>query len=314
MLDLDKFTIKRISEADNVGVFVIGPLPRGYGNTIANPIRRILLSSLEGGAITSIKIAGVDHEYASVSGVHEDVLKLILKLKGVAIKCFSDSPVVARIDITAKKGESIEVTAADIEGDASIEVVNKDYVITTVSDGGSLKAEITIEKGVGFKVADSDKRSEIGMIPVDGVFSPVVNVDVDLGSARVGQRTDLDQIEMTIKTNGVLSPSEALAEAFNIQYRIAARFVELVGGDMSAAEKAKPEPVSAVEEKESGILVKNLNLSTRLRNSLMNSAITDLRLLAGKSREELLEIRGMGQKSADELIQVMQENGIPVIE
>jgi DNA-directed RNA polymerase subunit alpha len=314
MLDLNNFYVTKETEADNKGVFVIGPLPKGYGHTLANSVRRILLSSLTGAAISSIKIAGAEHEYSTIKGMQDDVLTLILKLKQVVIKSYSEEPVKVKLNVTSKKGETRVVTAADIEADASIEIINKDVELTTVSDGAKLTAELTIENGRGYKTSDAISRDEIGLIPVDALFSPVENVTIDISNARVGQRTDYDQIKLTITTNGAITPTESLEEAFGIFNNISERLLELVKAGMTGAEKkggtteAKNEPTD-----EFGIQVSELKLSTRLKNALTNSAITDLRVLDGKTKEELMEIKGMGEKSVDELVEIMQNNNLTII-
>jgi len=313
MLNIDQFVIKKIFEENNEGVFILGPLMKGYGYTLTNSLRRILLSSLTGGAITAIKVDGVEHEYSTVPGVQDDMLKLLLKLKAVAIKCYSDVPVKALIEISSKKGESIDITAADIQVDASVEIINKDLLITTVSNGNKLRMEITIEKGVGFKIADSEKRSEIGVIPVDGCFSPVENVQVKISKARVGKDTNLDQVEIMIRTNGVLTPTESLIEAVTIFNKLTQRLVDQVQTDMSGEEPKSIEDDKPKQIESIGLPVKNLKLSTRLRNALMNSVINDLRLLDGKTTEELMEIRGMGEKSVDELVEIMKQNNLTVL-
>lgn len=317
MLDLNNFFIKKVSEADGYGEFIIGPLPRGYGHTLGNSIRRILLSSLSGAAITSVKIAGVDHEYSVLPGMQDDVLTFILKLKNVVIRSYSDDPVRVKLEVNAKKGETLTVTAGDIQADASIEIINKDYEITTITDGGKLSAELIIEKGRGYRSADLGERGEIGLLPVDAIFSPVEVVRLKIGNARVGHRTDYDQIELHIHTNNAITPTESLKEAFEIYQTVTNRLAELVDGNMNGSEDstlAEKEGERETELSGSGLLIKDLKLSTRLRNALINSAITDLRVLEGKSKEELLEIRGMGQKSADELTQIMKDNNLTVLE
>ncbi len=314
MFDLQKFYIERNEESDTEGIFILGPLPRGYGYTVANPIRRILLASIEGAAITSVKINGVEHEYTTMEGVQDDVLAILLSLKNVAIRSYSDEPVRGTVSISTKKGEVKEVLAKDIEVDASVEIINKDYKITTVSDGAKLEMELMIEKGRGFKADDEAARSEIGMIPVDGIYNPVENVQVKVSNVRVGQETDWDQIEFRIKTNGVVTPTQSLTRAIEIFNKITTRLVELSGGEMEG-EKEEEEKVEVEEkEEEVGIPVASLNLSTRLKNALTNSAITDLRLLDGKTKDQLLEIKGMGEKSVEELIDIMQEHELAVIE
>lgn len=316
MLNTQNITVRRLSEENNEGTFLFGPLPKGFGSTIGNPIRRVLLSTLEGGAITSVRIAGVDHEYSTLEGVHDDVLRLIMKLKAVAIRCYSDEPVSAKIEVKAAKGETVMITAGDIVADSSVEVVNKDFVITSVSDGNKFSAELIIEKGYGYKMATPEKRYELGVIPVDGVFSPVENVEMKISSARVGQRTDFEQIMFKIRTNGVLTPTESIQESVKTLSDLFVGLVALVEGDMNPVVASKEDDAQFIAEVSgaNAVLVSGLELSTRLKNSLSNSAITDLRTLDGKSKDELLEIRGMGQKSVDELIKVMKENGLKVIE
>lgn len=317
MLDLNNFFIKKVSEADGHGEFIIGPLPKGYGHTLGNSIRRILLSSLTGAAITSVKVNGVDHEYSVLPGMQNDILTFILKLKGVVIRSYSEDPVRVKLEVSAKKGENRVITAADIEADASIEIINKDFEITTISDGAKLVAELVIEKGRGYHPADLGARAEIGLLPVDAIFSPVEVVTLKVGNARVGHRTDYDQIELKIRTNNAITPTESLKEAFSLYESMTKRLVELADGEMSGADDTKSQINNTDIEADlsgNGLLIKDLKLSTRLRNALINSAITDLRVLDGKSKEELLEIRGMGQKSADELVNIMKDNNLTVLD
>jgi DNA-directed RNA polymerase subunit alpha len=317
MLDFKNINVKKESETNGVGEFIIGPLPRGYGHTLANSLRRVLLSSLTGAAITSIKIAGAEHEYTSINGMQDDVLTFILKLKSVVINSYSEEPVRVKLNVVTKKGEKKVVTAGDIEVDASVEIINKELELTTLSDGGKINAEIVIEKGKGFSSSEAVTREEIGVIPVDAIFSPVENVEIKISNARVGHKTDYDQISLKITTNNSISATEALQEAFEIYNQLTVRLLELVKGDMSG-EQVKESAEAATDTEagsdEFGITVKDLKLSTRLRNALTNSAITDLRVLDGKTKEELLEIKGMGQKSADELAEVMKNNNLTVLE
>jgi DNA-directed RNA polymerase subunit alpha len=314
MVDLTKFTIRKVSESQDEGVFNIGPLPRGYGYTIANPLRRILISSLTGGAITSISISGVEHEYTSLSGLEDDILNVVINLKGVAAKVYSDEPVRATIKVKSNKGENKAVTAGDIQVDeGKVEIVNKDYVLTYVNDGATFEAEVVFEKGAGFNAADQSARSEIGMIPVDAVYSPVKNVSIKILNTRVGQQTDLDEVQMTIKTNGVLTPEEALREATQILEEISDRMMQLAAGEMTEKEVVEDAASEVLEDEDAvRIPVKSLNLSTRLRNALLNSAINDLASLEGKTLEELQEIKGMGVKSAEELVDVMKQHSLEV--
>jgi len=314
MLNFDKCTIKKVSEDMNVGSFRVGPLPRGYGYTVANALRRVMLSSLSGGAVTGIRILGVEHEYSTLPGVQDDMLAIIIKLKGLAVRAFNDEPIILKLEVTADKTAARDITAADIEPSADVEIVNPEYVITTLDKGASFSAELVIEKGVGFMVADSEKRGEINMLPVDGAFSPVINVEVKVTNARVGQRTDFDQIEMNIKTNGVVAPAEALTSSLTILSDVYSKLVTLSQGDMSGESELSTTPAAQATSEDNNVFVKNLKLSTRLKNALTNSAIVDLNVLDSKSREQLLEIRGMGEKSVDELINIMKSNGLVVLE
>lgn len=312
MISLDKFKVEVVKESDNFTHIEVGPFPHGYGNTIGNSLRRLLLSSIPGAAIVGIKIKGVKHEYTALTGLKEDILNIVLNLKEIAVISHSDEIQVLKLNVKGKKGEARVVTAEDIELTGEVEIKNKKQVIATLADEkSSIEAEIYVGSGVGYALADESMRKEIGVIPLDAVYSPVKNVQMKIVPARVGQATDLDKIDLEITTNGTISGVDALLKASEIYDEVANRLVDMLGGDsIKAKEKIKSEEV-AVEEKPK-VLVADLGLSTRLTNSLLNAGITDLNQLEGKSMDFILNFRGMGKKSIDELIDTLEENNIKI--
>ena len=206
---------KIISKAENKAVFEIGPLYPGYGMTIGNTLRRVLISSLDGAAITSIKIKGVDHEFSAISGVLEDVIEIILNLKKVRLKVFKDEPVIVML---RAKGEG-PVTAANIESNADVEIVNEDQHIATITDKKTeFEVELTVEKGTGYVPADQGQKEKLGVgkIAIDGIFTPVKNVNFTVENIRIGQRTDYNKVLLDVETDGSISPEEALKKASQI--------------------------------------------------------------------------------------------------
>ncbi|MCA9387397.1 DNA-directed RNA polymerase subunit alpha, partial [Candidatus Dojkabacteria bacterium] len=202
MFPINEFKITVVSESDTEGVFSVGPLPKGYANTVGTVFRRILLSSIPGAAITSVKLNGVQHEYTTIAGLKDDVLSVVLAMKGIALVSRSDDPVTLKLNKKGEKGKAVEVTAADLEKNPLVDVINPDYVITTLADEkAKLDVEVTVEKGIGYSLPQEEKREEVGMIPVDAIFSPIKLVAVDAKNARVGQQTDLDALEVRIVTN-----------------------------------------------------------------------------------------------------------------
>ncbi len=312
MLQLNQFNVKTVEDKEDYGLFEIGPLPRGYGHTVANTLRRILMSSIEGAAIISVKIAGVKHEYSSLEGIHEDILKVILSLKNIVIINHSDEPQVLKL--TAKgSAKAREVKAGEIETTGEVEIVNPEYVITTLSGPkAKLELELIAERGTGYRYPDESKRKEIGVIPLDANFSPVVRVNTRIVQARVGQQTDLDQVNLEVYTNKAMKPGEALLKAVQALDEVSNRFVSLLGGTPKEIEFVQEEPKS--EEKKIELPIEDLGLSTRLTNALVNSHYKDLTELEGMNKEDFMSIKGMGQKSVDELYEVMKENNLEVKE
>ncbi|MBD3280235.1 DNA-directed RNA polymerase subunit alpha [Candidatus Dojkabacteria bacterium] len=308
MFEIDKFKLKKVQEDNEHGEYEIGPLPKGFGHTVANSLRRILLSSIEGAAVVSVKLNGVDHEYSSLEGVQDDVLAVLLNIKELAVVSHSEDEVTLKLNKKGNKSGSIEVTAEDIEPNADVEIVNKDHLITTLSGASSkIDAEIKVKRGIGYEYPDETVRKEIGNLPVDANFNPVVRVEYKIEQARVGQRTDYDLISLSITTNRVKTPSEVLLEAAEIYDMIANRLVNIFGGD--ADEVATQTVVEKEEDDSEKIKISEVSMSTRLTNSLMNAGIATLNELDGRSLEEVENYRGMGNKSFDELNEILTDFG-----
>lgn len=313
MLEIDKFKLKTLKEDAIHGEYEIGPLPKGFGHTVANSLRRILLSSIDGAAVVSVRLNGVEHEYTTLEGVQDDVLAILLRLKELAVVAHSDDLVTLSLSKKGKKGEVTEVRASDINPNADVEIVNKDMLITTLSGAGSkIDAEIRVKKGIGYEFPDENVRKEIGNLPVDANFNPVIRVEYSITPARIGQRTDYDLINLQVTTNQTKTPAEVLLEAAEIYDMIANRLVNLMGGDAESVVV----PGTGVEQQkeEEEIKISEVNMSTRLTNSLLNSGITTLNELDGRSYDEVVNFRGMGKKSLEELEEILTDFGFSLKE
>lgn len=323
MISLNSFNINKVSGSKpNKATFEIGPLPKGYGNTVGTFLRRILLSSIPGSAITAVKIDGVQHEYSTLAGLPDDILTILLSLKNVVVVSKSMDPVTVEINVSGKDGDVVEVKASDISTSQDVKVVNGDYVITKLtSKKAKLKAELTIERGVGYELGKEDVRREIGVLPLDANFSPVKLVSYEISSTRVGQETELDQLNLTIETNGAVTAVEALHAACDILNTVTEHLVMLSSGmlngdevtvEIKKQEKSKVKEVSQSAEK-NPLKVSDLNLSTRLTNALLRSGYDDLYKLEGLTEEELSNIRGMGSKSYTELLDILKKHSIKIV-
>jgi DNA-directed RNA polymerase subunit alpha len=307
MIKLDQFKVKVAKDEDKLGVFEIGPLPRGYGHTLGNSLRRVLLSSIPGAAVTAVKIDGVKHEYSTLEGLQEDIIILMLKLKELAIRMYSDDPQIMKLSAKGKKGGTTVITAKELELPSDIEILNPELELITLTKSTTVNMEITVEKGEGYRYADESKRKEIGIIPSDSNFSPVKRVKMEVVQARVGQYTNLDQVNLEVETDGTIKPFDAMLKASEIYDEMANRLVDMLGGDSKLAEEMiKQEQQKEVEEVK--ILISELNLSTRLTNALLNAGITDLKDLNGRSRNEVANFRGMGKKSLTELEEILGQH------
>jgi DNA-directed RNA polymerase subunit alpha len=304
VLEFQRATIEVRERRDNYAKFAIEPLERGFGITLGNSLRRILLSSLPGAAVTYVKIDGVLHEFSTIPGVVEDTTNIILNLKGLPLKLSVDEPKVLRIEATGER----EVTASDIVPDADIELLEPDYHIATLSDKKArLFMEIGVEKWRGYVTADKQRNVEhvIGLIPVDSIFTPIRKIAYQIEDTRVGQVTDYDRLIMEIETNGSLTPDEALSTAAGILQDQLGMFVTFSG---------RPEIEAPVEEAKPfagwDIPVDELDLSVRSYNCLKRAGITKISELLQKTEEEIMNMRNLGKKSVDEIKEKLQERNL----
>ncbi len=289
----------RDSQFPYYGKFVIEPLERGFGYTLGNAFRRVLLSSIPGYAITEVRIEGAPHEFTSLPGVMEDVTDIILNLKGVRFKLSGDGPFYFKLE---KKGPA-EVRAGDIQVPSEIgQIVNPEHYIATLSQDGVLKMEITVEKGRGYVPAEYSKNNEIGTILVDGIFSPITRVNFTVGQARVGKSSDYDSLVLEIWTDGTIDPKEAFMQAVKI---LIDQLVVFVGEDIFTTEKPKKEPISICNYL--NMTVEELELSGRALNCLKSAGINYVGELVQKTEAELLKIRSFGKKSLDEIVEKLSQ-------
>lgn len=299
MLDLVKVSQ---SGYKNEGSIVVEPLPQGYGFTIGNSLRRVMLSSLPGAAITQVKIAGLPHEYSTIKGVKEDVVEILLNLKQVRLKIEGDK--IVKLQLQAKGGK--DVKAKDIKAPSGVEIINPDLHIASLSDKKtSLSMEMVAEKGVGFLPVESRRSLGIGQIPLDASFSPVLKVNYKVESTRVGQRTDLDKLTLFVTTDGSLTPAEAVKEAAKILGDYFAILVEQRKQPLK--EQDKPKPFQKIDK---NAVVEELELSTRITNALRNANIDTIGKLMETSKEELVTLKNMGAKSISDIEEKLKEKGL----
>lgn len=283
-------------KSKNSATLVIEPMQAGYGNTLGNSLRRVLLSSIEGGALVAFRIEGATHEFTTVKGIKEDVVDIMLNLKNVHLKVHTDQPVELRLE---KKGAGV-VTAGDIKTTADVEVVNPEQIIATIDDPkGSILIDLVAEAGRGYRTIEdaSSNRLHSDMIALDAVFSPVLRVRYKVDATRVGQETNLDKLKLTIETNGAVSPQEAFEEAAAI---LVNQYTALAG---STTVEAAPALGQAVEDdtNELNTPIEDLNLSARTANALVNNDIRTVHDLVTLSEQDLRELKGFGSKALDEV-------------
>lgn len=292
------------------GKFTAEPFERGFGTTVGNSLRRVLLSSLEGSAVTQIKLAGSLHEFTTIKGVLEDAADIVLAVKSLVVKNHSDSTRVLRIE----KSTRGPVTGADIQTDEAVEVVNKDLVLANLTDDVPFELEMVIENGRGYVPASEQSQAsqEIGIIPVDAVFSPVTRVKYEVEETRVGQKTNYDKLTMEIWTNGTVTPEMALVEAAKILRKHLNPFVGYTkpGLGVPLPGAASLFAVEAPLESRLSMLVSDLRLSLRANNCLHEAGIESLRDLVARSRDELLEVRNFGETTLQEIEEKLRENGL----
>ena len=299
MIEFEKPNIECVETDDkrNYAKFICEPLERGYGMTIGNSLRRILLSSLPGAAITSIKINGVVHEFSTVQGVVEDVPELIVNLKSVRLKVFDNEEKIIRID---HKGAG-EITAGDIVTDGTVEILNPELHIATLSASADFHMEMTVNRGRGYNVAEKNKKENnpIDVLPIDSIFTPVKKVNYSVENTRVGQMVDYDKLTIEVWTDGSLKPFEALSLAAKVMVSHLELFI-----DLSEASKNTQVMVEKEESKKEKVLempIEELELSVRSYNCLKRAGIATVEDLANKSQEDMMKVRNLGKKSLDEV-------------
>jgi len=308
MIEIEKPTIEtvEISEDASFGKFVVEPLERGYGTTLGNSLRRILLSSLPGAAVTSVQIDGALHEFSTIDGVVEDVTTIVLNLKKLALKIYSDDVKTLELDV---QGEG-QVTAADLTYDSDVEVLNPDLHIATLNNTGSLYMKPTAERGRGYRPADQNKQSDqpIGVIPVDSLFSPVERVSYQVENTRVGQSANFDKLTLDVWTNGSIRPEEAVSLGAKVLTEHLNIFVSLTEEAQDAEIMVEKEE----DQKEKVLEMTNeeLDLSVRSYNCLKRAGINTVQELTTKSEEDMMKVRNLGRKSLDEIKSKMEELGL----
>lgn len=302
------------SATDTFSQFTAEPFQRGFGITVGNSLRRILLSSLEGSAITRVRIQGVHHEFSTMPGVVEDVTDIILNLKGVVVKNHSEQPKLLQID----RHERGVITAADIIPDESVEIINPDHIVATLTDDVPFVVQMTVENGRGYvPVAERrDQEQEIGVIPLDAIFSPVHRVEYHVEDTRVGQKVNYDKLTLRIWTDGTVTPEMALVEAAKILRKHLNPFVQYfeAGPEMPIEEKPRrafeAQPADAEMESKLNLSLAELELSVRATNCLEVEGITTVRDLVTRSKEELLQVRNFGETTLKEVEAKLSEIGL----
>ena len=308
MVEIEKPNIQceEPSADGSYGKYVVEPLERGYGTTLGNALRRILLSSLPGTAITSIKIAGVQHEFSTIPGVKEDVTEIVLNVKGIIAKLHGEGPKTMYIEAN---GEGV-VTAGDIKVDAEVEILNPELHIATLGPDASLNMELTLSHGRGYVPADRNKPAQtiIGLIPVDSVYTPVRKVNYTVENTRVGESTDFDRLTLEIWTNGTISARDAVSLGARILVDHFALFTDLsetVGSKSTVVEKAEAQRDKVLE-----MTIEELDLSVRSFNCLKRANINTVEDLISKTEDEMMKVRNLGRKSLEEVINKLAMMGL----
>jgi DNA-directed RNA polymerase subunit alpha len=308
---LMEFQTPRISSEDadeRAGRFTIEPLDRGFGYTFGNSLRRVLLSSLEGAAVTAVKIEGVSHEFTTLPGVREDVTDVILNLKSLVCRLHGESP---EIEVHVSKRGPGAVTAADIEAPADLEILNPELELAHLADKGKLEMTLTIGRGRGYVPAELNRGPEttIGVIPIDSIFSPVRRVSYDVDASRVGQRTDYDKLVLDVSTDGSVAPKDAIAEAAEILIRQLAIFTDLEKIDMAEIATTEAEAPATSHGMEN-FPIEELELGVRSYNCLKRVGIETIGDLTSKSEGELAAIPNFGRKSIEEVRETLAAHGL----
>jgi DNA-directed RNA polymerase subunit alpha len=304
MLNIIKPQISVEQETADSAVFVVEPLERGFGHTLGNTMRRVLLSLLPGAAITAVQIDGIVHEFGPIKGVREDVIDLILNLKGVVVKTVTPGTYEATIDV---KGPKV-VTAGDIKAPGEVTIVNKDHYIAEVAEKVRFKVDLRIENGQGYVLAERNKRPEdaIGVIPIDAMFSPIKTVTYRVENTRVGQRTDYDKLVLTVKTNGAMDPRTAVSLASQIvqdHLRLFSEQAEMVLGNIFERDDTVGSPYASMP-------IEDLELKVRAYNCLKRHGIHTVEQLIQCTEEDLMNLRNFGQVSMEEVKKALEKHGL----
>ena len=306
-IERPKIDTASLSADGRYGKFVVEPLERGFGTTLGNSLRRVLLSSLPGVAVTSIKIDGVVHEFSTIEGVKEDVTEIVLNVKGITAKLYSDTPKTVRIEAS---GEG-EVTAGSIQQDAEIEVLNPDWHIATLADGAKLIMELVFDKGRGYVPAERNKQAaeqaSLNALPVDSIYTPVLKVNYTVENTRVGQITDYDKLTLEVWTDGTISAKEAVSLAARIMTEHLNLFVTLSQEAMDA--EIMVEKDDKGKEKALEMTIEELDLSVRSFNCLKRAGINTVEDLINKSEDEMMKVRNLGCKSLEEVMAKLDSLG-----
>ena len=297
MIEFEKPNITKIDENKDYGKFVIEPLERGYGTTLGNSLRRVLLASLPGAAVTSINIEGVLHEFDTVPGVREDVMQIILNIKGIAVKSYVEDEKIIELDVEGPA----EITAGDILTDSDIEIVNPDHYLFTIGEGSSLKATMTVNSGRGYVPADENKKDNapVGTLAVDSIYTPVTKVNYQVEPVRVGSNDGFDKLTLEILTNGTIIPEDALG----LSARILTEHLDLFT-NLTEIAKSTEVMKEADTESDDRILdrtIEELDLSVRSYNCLKRAGINTVHDLTEKSEAEMMKVRNLGRKSLEEV-------------
>ena len=307
-IERPKIEMANLSPDGRYGKFVVEPLERGFGTTLGNSLRRVLLSSLPGAAASAVHIEGVQHEFSTIPGVKEDVTEIILNLKGLAVKMYSDGPKSVIVD----KMGPCELTAADIKVDDEIEIINPDMHIATLNEDAHLQMTLRLERGVGYVSADKNKARNAGSMPIgdiamDSIFTPIVKVNYTVEDKRVGQSNDFDRLTLEVWTNGTLKPEEAISCAAKILTEHLMQFVSLTDQVLPVS---MTQPEDDKKEKVLEMTIEELELSVRAYNCLKRAGINSVAELVQRNQEDMMKVRNLGRKSLEEVEQKLQDLGL----
>lgn len=295
------FKLTTVASQGNSAEIHIEPLEKGLGHTLGNALRRVMLSNLDGAAATSVSIDGVTHQFTTMDGLQEDVVQFILAFKGVAFKLETDGPVNVTIDVKGKK----EVTAADIVCPAGVSVANPDhYLGTLTSDKAKLSATLTVDRGVGYVPSEEQGTPEIGIIPLDSVYTPVINAHYTVESTRVGRRTDFEKIKLSAETNGTITPEEAVKKAAEI---LVEHFNHLVN-PVFTEEVVAPSSFNSLTD----VAIDDLDLPVRVVNALKKSGYKKVSDFAGLEKSDLIKVKNLGEKSVQDVINQLASRGVEI--